>query len=155
MGSSGPSFLVEGKPDIADIRANAGWPTRLPLKLRFVVTSSVDDEHCSIPAFRFVEAKVRLLESGKVLCCDEYEKSEQNHCRDVGTHAGAVLDSWAMVFELREVEHAQDVVGPCIINRISAASRSRSKRYDISPVVRLISLHPAPRSHQAALAEFQ
>ena len=23
MGASGPSFLVEGKPDIADIRANA------------------------------------------------------------------------------------------------------------------------------------
>jgi hypothetical protein len=155
MGSSGPSFLVEGKPDIADIRANAGRPTRLPLKLRFVVTPSVDDERYSIPAFRFIEAQVRLLEPGKVLCCNEYEKSEQNHCCDVGTHAGAVLDSGAMVFELREVQHAQDVVGPCIISRISAASRSRSKRYDISPVVRLISLHPAPRSHQAALAEFQ
>ncbi|MCS3500805.1 hypothetical protein M2189_000243 [Bradyrhizobium japonicum] len=127
----------------------------MPLKLRFVVTSSVDDERCSIPAFRFIEAQVRLLESGKVLCCDEYEKSEQDHRRDVGTHAGAVLDSGAMVFELREVEHAQNVAGPCITNRISAASRSRSKRYDISPVVRLISLHLAPRSHQAALAGFQ
>ncbi|WP_212488402.1 hypothetical protein [Bradyrhizobium liaoningense] len=94
----------------------------MPLKLRFVVTSSVDDERCSIPAFRFIEAKVRLLESGKVLCCNENEKPEQNHCRDVGTHAGAVLDSGATVFELREVEHAQDVVGPCTINRISAVS---------------------------------
>jgi len=94
----------------------------MPLKLRFVVTSPVDDGRCSIPAFRFIEAQVRLLEPGKVLCCNEYEKPEQNHCRDVGTHAGAVLDSGAMVFELREVEHAQDVAGPCIINRISAAS---------------------------------
>ncbi|MBR0748948.1 hypothetical protein JQ582_33950 [Bradyrhizobium japonicum] len=130
-------------------------PASMPLKLRFVVTSSVDDERCSIPAFRFIEAQVRLLESGKVLCCNEYEKSEQDHRRDVGTHARAVLDSGALVFELREVEHAQNVAGPCIINRISAASRSRSKRYNISPVVRLIGLHLAPRSHQAALAGFQ
>ncbi|MBR0881916.1 hypothetical protein ABIF65_000695 [Bradyrhizobium japonicum] len=122
MGSSGPSFLVEGKPDIADIRANAGWPIRLPLKLRFVVTPSVDDERCSIPAFRFIEAQVRLLEPGKVLCCNEYEKPEQNHRRDVGAHAGTVLDSGAMVFELREVEHPQNVAGSCVINRISAAS---------------------------------
>ncbi|MEY9416140.1 hypothetical protein ABIF69_002582 [Bradyrhizobium japonicum] len=122
MGSSGPSFLVEGKPDIADIRANAGWPIRLPLKLRFVVTPSVDDERCSIPAFRVIEAQVRLLEPGKVLCCNEYEKPEQNHRRDVGAHAGTVLDSGAMVFELREVEHPQNVAGSCVINRISAAS---------------------------------
>jgi hypothetical protein len=87
-----------------------------------------------------------LLEFRKILCCNEYKKPEQNHCRDIRTHSGATLDSVAIVLELREIEHAQDVVGLRIF--------SWTKGYDISLVVRLTGLHLAPRSGQATLAEF-
>ena len=95
---------------------------RLPLKLRLVVTSTIDDARYSIPALRFDVAQVRLLEFGKVLRCNEHEKPEQDHCRNVRARAGAISDSGAIPFELREVEHAQDIVGPRIVDRIAAGS---------------------------------
>jgi len=99
-----------------------------------------------VPALRTVRAQVRLRELGEVLGRDEYEKTEQHHRCDVRAHAGAILRSVAISFELREVEHAKDVVGSHVVDRISAVSRSRSKRYDISPMVGLIGFHVAPQT---------
>jgi hypothetical protein len=99
----------------------------------------------SISALPLVQAQIRLLEPVKVLRRNEDEKPEQNHCRDVRAHARAILCSAAIVFELREVEHAQDVLGARIVSRSALVSGSLSKRYDISPEVWLIGPHLAPR----------
>jgi hypothetical protein len=87
-----------------------------------------------------------LRELGEVLGRDEYEKTEQHHRCDVRAHAGAILRSVAISFKLREIEHAKDVVGSHVVDPISAVSRSRSKRYDISPMVGLIGFHVAPQT---------
>jgi hypothetical protein len=108
--------------------------------------SSIDRERYSIPALRLVHAQIRLLESVKVLCCNEDEKAEQNHCRDVRAHARAILDSAAILFEFREIKHAQNIVGPHIINPVSAVSGSLSKRYDILLVALLTGPHVAPQT---------
>jgi hypothetical protein len=112
----------------------------------FLVTSPVDGESYSIPALPFVQAQVRLLEPGKILCCNEDEKPKQNHCCDVRAHVRAILDDAAILFEFREIKHVQDIVGLHIINLISAVSRSLSKRYDISPLASLIGPHLAPQA---------
>jgi hypothetical protein len=56
-----------------------------------------------------------------------------------------MLDRAAMLFEFREVEQAQDVVGARIIDVMSVLSRSLSERDDIAPDVKLIGPHLAPR----------
>jgi hypothetical protein len=123
--------------------------------LQLVVASLFDDDrHSMTAALRFIETQIRLLEPGEILRRDEDEKPEQKHGRDVRAHAGAISDGGTIPFELREVEHAQDVVGPDVVDMFSVGSRSRSKRYDVSPVVRLIDLHLAPRPIKQRLSIF-
>ncbi|WP_156175440.1 hypothetical protein [Bradyrhizobium sp. LTSP849] len=87
-----------------------------------------------------------MLESVKVLRCNEDEKPEQNHGRDVRAHAGAILDGAAILFEFREIEHAQNIVGLRIINSMSAVSGSLSKRDDVLLVALLTGPHLAPQT---------
>jgi hypothetical protein len=118
----------------------------MPLRLRFVVTSPIDDERYSVAAFQFTQAQIRLLESVKVLCCNEDEKAEQNHGRDVRAHARAILDSAAILFEFREIKHVQNIVGLRTVNSMSAVSSSLAKRYDVFLVALLTGPHLAPQT---------
>ncbi|MCP3381315.1 hypothetical protein NLM31_13290 [Bradyrhizobium sp. CCGUVB4N] len=86
-----------------------------------------------------------MLESVKILCRNEDEDPEQNDRGDVRAHVRAILGAAAIPFEFREVEHAQDVLGPYIVSGSSLVSRSLAKRDDISSEVLLSVPHLAPR----------